>query len=81
MTRQEALDKGFCKHCAAYGDRGWRCGVTRDIAETVCILPVDVVKRWMGEFGLDGETQRHVKAQFGDELPKRRRLKRRRTMS
>jgi len=82
MTRQEALDSGFCKHCAAYGDRGWRCGVTQMVkTNPICILPADVVSRWKGEFGLGGETQRHVKTQFGDELPKRRTLKRRRSMS
>lgn len=81
MTRREALDRGFCKHCASYGARGWRCGVTLPIGTTECILPAEVVKRWRGEFGLEGETQRIIKSQFGDELPKKRRLKKRRTMS
>jgi len=83
MTRKEALDKGFCNHCAAYGgNSGFRCGLLSMVGQMkTCILPADVVKRWMGEFGLDGETQRHVRVKFGDELPARRSVKRRRSMS
>jgi len=71
MTRQEALDKGYCGHCAAYGPT-WRCGITQLGGVRNCILPAEVVNRWKGEFGLEGETQR-FKATFGDrDLIKKR---------
>lgn len=32
----------------------------------ICILPDDVQERFRAEWGLEGETQRHTKAAFGD---------------
>ena len=78
MTKLEALNKGFCKHCAAYGqERGWRCGVTQMVTmdPPECILTAETVIRWKGEFGLEGEIQRSPSREsFGDsELMKKKR--------
>jgi len=67
MTKREALDKKYCKYCAAYGARGWNCGVTTPGKNlTECILPADVQLRFKEERGLEGETIRHIKGNFGD---------------
>jgi len=79
MKKTEALNRGYCKRCTAYGPT-WRCGVVNQ--DTVnCQLPPDVQERWRGEWGLMGETQRHEKPQFGDELPPRRTIKKKRKFS
>jgi hypothetical protein len=77
MTRQEAEDKGYCKHCAAWGqDRGCRCGIsTRADEDKMCWLPAEVQARWKGEFGLEGSIKRSPsKTAFGDPdlMPKKR---------
>ena len=77
MKKTDALKLGYCKYCAAYGLKGWNCGVTLDVKTDDCILPPDVQERFKGERGLEGETQRHVKPVFGDELPKRTRRRKR----
>ncbi|RLC68310.1 MAG: hypothetical protein DRH97_03570 [Chloroflexi bacterium] len=76
MTKKEARDRGFCKHCAAWGhDRGCRYGVTRPEPSDDCGLPAETVARWRGEFGLEGEIQRSPSHDaFGDtDLMKKKR--------
>ena len=81
MTRDKALELGYCKHCAAYGKKGWNCGITLSLpmTEKICIMPEDVRLRFMAERGLEGERKRMVSStgSFGDrglmQKPKKRR--------
>lgn len=69
MTKREALQKGYCQHCAAYHEKHlWRCGITRSTKlRTDCILQPETIERWRGEWGLEGETQRSPSREsFGD---------------
>jgi len=74
MTKSEAQARGYCKHCAAWGGEAqWRCGVVKAVRDSDCSLPAEAVKRWRGEFGLEGETQRFA-GKFGDrDLMKKKR--------
>jgi hypothetical protein len=66
MTRDEALELGYCNHCAAYGKKGWNCGVTLEVKTGGCILPADVQQRFREERGLEGEQLRLQTGDFGD---------------
>jgi hypothetical protein len=81
MERLEALKLGYCKYCAAYGLKGWNCGVTKPESVKKCILPADVCERFKAERGLEGETKRLETGDFGDrslmKKPPVRRKKRR----
>ena len=79
MTKIEALKKKYCLHCAAYGPKGWHCGMVDDNHDGVtCCLPADAEERFRAERGLDGAQQRFEKPSFGDVLPKKGRKKKRR---
>jgi hypothetical protein len=66
MERTEALSLGYCKYCAAYGLKGWNCGVTNPERLKECIMPADVRERFKAERGLEGETKRLETGDFGD---------------
>lgn len=81
MTKEEALKKGYCKHCAAYHpSAGFNCGVGMGLDENVaCRLPQEVVLRFRAEFGLEGAIKRSASSDsFGDvdKMKKKRGRKR-----
>jgi len=81
MTKDEALELGYCKYCAAYGLRGQMCGITipPSMRGKLCLLPDDAQERFRSERGLEGETKREIKGEFGDrDLMKKPRTMRRR---
>ena len=56
MKKHEALDRGYCKHCAAFINGRHRCGITRDpIERLLCSLDAETVERWRKEHALDAE--------------------------
>jgi len=68
ITREEAYEVGYCKYCAAYGPRGWGCGVTLatdDPRRGYCRMDEETRERFRGERGLDGATKRHTRPKFG----------------
>lgn len=79
MTRDKALELGYCQHCAAYGKKGWNCGITLANKTGLCILPADVQERFRAERGLEGERKRMASSTgtFGDrdlmQKPRKRR--------
>jgi hypothetical protein len=77
MERAEALKLGYCKYCAAYGLKGWSCGITNPMAPKVCIMPADVCERFKAERGLEGETKRLETGDFGDRSLMKKPMKRR----
>jgi hypothetical protein len=82
MTREDALDLGYCQYCAGYfKGRGWNCGIVLPIGHPDknknCIMPADAQERFRAERGLEGATKRYVRPVFGDKLPGKTRKKRR----
>ena len=81
MTKEEALSKGYCAHCAAYHpNAGFNCGVGMGLEENVvCRLPQETVLSFRAEFGLEGAIKRSASSDsFGDrdEMKKKRGRKR-----
>jgi hypothetical protein len=81
LLKEEALNNGFCEHCAAYHTKaGFNCGVGMGLAENVvCRLPQEAVLRFRAEFGLEGATKRSESSDsFGDadKMKKKRGRKR-----
>ena len=68
MTKSEAFDKGYCKHCAGWNKKRdmHMCGITCQESE-LCMLPEEAVERWKSEHGLEGIRKRSPKGAFGAE--------------
>ena len=54
MKKHEALDRGYCNHCAAASTGRQLCGVTT-ADQIFCILDVETIERWRKEHALDAE--------------------------
>lgn len=52
MTRGQALDRGFCEHCAAFVAGRPLCGMLK-ADKTACLLDAETQERWVAEHGLE----------------------------
>ena len=61
MTKDEALESGYCKRCAAFTQGGLQlCGVVA-ADKNACQLPEDVRRRWSAEMDQEHMVERKVK--------------------
>ena len=76
MTKDDALKYGYCKRCAGYATGRWLCGVGLGLKDnSSCRMPQEAQERFKAEWGLQGETRRYIKTEFGDrdQMKKKRR--------